>query len=880
MSRQNYGPDVSQNPTNVAPGAGQFTAEDHSFDTVICQAGKTPVDWEFNLLQEILNPQGFKKIYQPSGWINIGFGKSNQMSSIQFLSPDPPIGSTSNKFIIHASNAVVNGWPIRFEYSNSSSQGSNIIQLPNPPLSGNRIDVVILEVWKALISGSPNSTNKSPSGQIYRHGNVKSPDSPNANLADDIVDVILSQETSKRVQIQYRYRVIQGVDLDQVSDGISSSINARSISYKGSSDADGESTVLSYQKSSIDPGLWVAGTGSVGDQGTLGTVDGFMYSIPICAISRRNSSSFNRSSNMNGGGLQNSSNSGRPDGLFSDQIIEDDVLDMRKSLINDYSEILQKSVQQVLDSNMRTRMEIIPGVGGGTRFTSIDSISSLGSFGRSDSVRTSFSERSVTESVVCGGFVSGVTSFQISLSSLPIMNVGVNVNVLSLAPQGVSIVGIDQVRLSQGITEDSLVIPTLGGPEIKSAVITTVTGPGPDTITLNFSSAVTGTIKAEILIEYPSKNGSNKNIYDPIQFWTPPTSSISAWVDPSILSNTSDSNRKSLFSDFWWVNRSHRELTVKLKSIQVSDSYFHNAGFIYIPDTITGDVTIDDGVNPSYTTNNYTRNTNYTRVQLNFTGGVTSVDASWTSLRPIPPLSSSPGDSYDLFYKTNSVQSISVPSGDQVVSFIPRVVSDSIYSISCGPASPDEPYPYILPGSMIPIGQNPPSSFPEGEMCAPCVSYSGSTELDNGFSKSPTIVDIASDPESFTLRSSTLDSRIDGDGRHFWSRSNVDPTSYSPVIRSEESTKSYRHKSFHPMIMELAQDYDSIGRKGDVFLVVISKYYPISKSRDVDLSSSVSSSSASVFRIKGRPMASYSYLEADNENTRRSFFGNHSRYIL
>ena len=76
------------------------------------------------------------------------------------------------------------------------------------------------------------------------------------------------------------------------------------------------------QSAAGDPGLWRAGDGV--PTNTLGTVDGYMYALPLMAVVRRNTAAFDRNSNHNGG-VASPGPSDRPDGLFYDIVDARDI---------------------------------------------------------------------------------------------------------------------------------------------------------------------------------------------------------------------------------------------------------------------------------------------------------------------------------------------------------------------------------------------------------------------------------------------------------------------------------------------------------------------------------------------------------------------------
>lgn len=244
-----------------------------------------------------------------------------------------------------------------------------------------------------FLTGGADTSNKPTQDSIYRHGNVDS--SAAVALPDDIEDPDVGVETSKRVQVQYRIRhtgAAEGVNFKLEADGFSNPnilaqgtnvapvamypfVPADLKSVIDNSDArDGVAgTDIGY--GILDNGLWIAGNGTASSAMDLGTIDGFVYAIPLCFVFRRNDATagigFNPLENTNGGLVHNHGGianpnlfnpvavgeSGRPDGVFADQIVDNDVLDLRRHVKfadHDFAGELQYQVQCLQDGTVRT----------------------------------------------------------------------------------------------------------------------------------------------------------------------------------------------------------------------------------------------------------------------------------------------------------------------------------------------------------------------------------------------------------------------------------------------------------------------------------------------------------------------------------------------
>lgn len=239
----------------------------------------------------------------------------------------------------------------------------------------------------ATLAGGVDRPNKPTQSTIYRNGNTQSPSG--VDLADDIEDPNVNTESTKRVQVQYRIRVtgqVEAVNFQSQADGFSNAailaqgaqgapvatypfVRADSVTVSGSSSAPAYGLV--------DAGLWVAGSGSSGSATALGTVDGFVYAIPLAFVFRRNDAydggagiGFDPLNNTNGAlpsthglfanpavGSIAAGLSDRPDGFFSDGIVSSDVQDLRRHVSPigwDLGAELEYQMQSLLDGRNRT----------------------------------------------------------------------------------------------------------------------------------------------------------------------------------------------------------------------------------------------------------------------------------------------------------------------------------------------------------------------------------------------------------------------------------------------------------------------------------------------------------------------------------------------
>lgn len=292
-------------PTNpFGSGVSRYiTDRDRQYSSVIFQASKPPLDSELNLISLIDLESKAEEVRSrvPSGWLMNELNPRGDFKTSQNYSNYFYLGRESNGEVRNINWAVVNGWliPVAATRTGNPPLAPNDVDywnkiLLNPPpngVGGNVPEFVFLEVWlqRIDVDPPPPSTTKAPGkplrGFIYRFGNVESGTS---YLPDELVDPDINYETTKRVQIQYRVRVVQNVGLSNHPEGFDPTM----VFAQG---ALAEPSIIPFsnmRRELGDAGLWRAGTG---DSATFGTADGFVYAIPLCAVWRRNSATFSPS---------------------------------------------------------------------------------------------------------------------------------------------------------------------------------------------------------------------------------------------------------------------------------------------------------------------------------------------------------------------------------------------------------------------------------------------------------------------------------------------------------------------------------------------------------------------------------------------------------
>jgi len=276
---------------------------DRAWAAVIWQKGKPPLDAELNLMsaseQERLRQ--YVAGLMPSGFLmdptraQLDF-KFNKLWANHFHL-GVPRGATGSLDANETQPIVwanVNGWiiPVAGTDITEAAAVHNVIKLYPPPGSDARTDFVFLEAWSSTVQPNPSTLNKPTVATIWKYGNVKH---GGTNLTDDLEDPTVGSETTKRVQVQYRLRVYgsglgggAGVNLAVHPDGLGDP-NILGQGANTTAPVAGM-TWVNMRESLGDTSLWRAGDGDPNN--ALGTIDGYTYAIPICAVFRRNSQTY------------------------------------------------------------------------------------------------------------------------------------------------------------------------------------------------------------------------------------------------------------------------------------------------------------------------------------------------------------------------------------------------------------------------------------------------------------------------------------------------------------------------------------------------------------------------------------------------------------
>ena len=873
MGTKNYGPAVS----------GYLDPDGRNFENPVFQAGKPVLDKELNLAEDIANTfgLGLARRLAPSGWFtNEHLNTSNAMGNLFVPS------LTANLLVLaNGLPALVNGWPIDVSYTGNS--GANQVSLGAPPagLGAKRTDLVVLEVWRCLISASPSTVGKSPTNRIWRNGNVKVAPADDAvlNFTDDILDGVVGSETTKRVQIQYRLRVIQGVDLFAYPTGIDDPVVVANSVPPNAATPDGTVTAFIYQNQSTngDPGLWRAGDGI--PTNTLGTVDGYMYAIPLVAVFRRNTNAFDRNLNHNGG-VASPGPSDRPDGLFYDIPVAKDVADLREDTSirgwENYSEIGEKNFAYLLDNALKTEWGVTTlggGVNGHTLFWA-DEIGTLPGdgvitgdtpgaefIGQFDCSRRFFSDRVVYEVMT---FVIAPGSPDVSTATW-LLGTQVTINPaaiaqypfsgafgwLSRAPTGTRIIDVVGARIEgtagvQKGVEVGLIQATAPAVTGTPFPVQRVTGLGiyPPTnviLTMGAPPAIgltTEPLYIDLLVAYPAGNGLTKT---PTADFGTPTFFINNPGPPALPAGAPVSFSAMQTQTLSYPNR---EALLQYKTGTLTFTFSANS-------SIPGDAKY---VLPE-------RALNLVQVRINavplpglggtldvsgriltLVGGSTVpgdlVDVDYVAIRPMPQS----GVQMTLYYEARAAQTVRTNILGLSLTLIPRWISPHLYSITTGSGSPGEgypyPYAYVQTGGIIKAGGGWSGEHElDGDPAMFIAEFSALT----GFVRVPSLIPYTPNPEQVTFNRALVDADIED--RTFFPSV---PAGYKPNAFGQPLSDERIHKVVMPTIMETTAD-TTLGRKGTLLLVLLVRWAEFDAENSVKFIAVNNTTVASVFRLAG-----------------------------
>jgi hypothetical protein len=505
---------LGPSPTRV------LDSSNRSFESVVYQWKKPPLSCEVNFGGNLDAGRG-KDVSQfvgPSGWITLGYIKDNVPEASARVGDVITSSSyPANSFKLMALDqgsvltgtlvAWVNGMKVVVQGTGLPSE-DNLITLSPPPSASNRVDFVFLEVWRKLIT---------PSDVVYTHGNVLY---GGVNYPNDLIDPAINVETSLRIQVQYRIRVA-AADLVSYPEGF----DPNRVFAQGPLSSPLSCPSACFVSVPGDPGLWRAGVGDSASQESLQTVDGYTYAIPMFAVCRRNTSAFSPDIHTNGSiftrqDYLNGTASDRPDNLYSDLIVADDILDMRKTIKTDnLKDVCNEALRILSTGKLRSKIQLQ--TNGEDRYSSlameIDGISynNPGWFNAvsiGNGVRRVFSGATLAQKHTLAPKTPADQSGPASGTWVAGRTVTVSSTYAELYPTGTTISGVQTVWAQ--VSSSTLQTLTVG----VDYSISMLSGIAVVTLLGGFLAGTSYTIVVDYTIQYPSINSTGPSSYGGLYF--------------------------------------------------------------------------------------------------------------------------------------------------------------------------------------------------------------------------------------------------------------------------------------------------------------------------------------------------------------------------
>lgn len=851
----------------------------------------------------------------------------------------------------------------------------------------------ILASGVTLSGGGPDATNKPDQNHIFRHGNTQS--SLVVALEDDLQDPIINTESGKRVQVQYRIRVtghpeavnfkneangFSNPNIYAQGDGASPVVGYRFVPADGTT-VDVNSSALAYDK--VDNGLYIAGDGSVSSAADLGSVDGFVYAIPICFVFRKNDSidgsgaysGFDPMNNASGGllsthggftntnvGVIPAGLSDRPDGLFPDIVVRNDILDLRRHVSPngvDLAAELQYQMKCLLDGNYRTwsidsadkntlgagtgdvsvRHLVCNEIGRSTTHGGSGSISGSTTL-RGDLIRNfdhvarRFGDQPVIERAVWiftphmsfasnqGKFVvqkrvgakSWVEGDQLHLD-LSVLNATTqgewnpanqsfggsggshNASVTDFAPPYMTITDI-LVSVHDDGHYDTAIDQKV---EIKS-----IEGLGTDyvivTLDLNGREANAGGSKPAYQLvqeETAPDNDSNRRIFIEYEITYPVGHGLTDTPD-EVLSPDATVYPKGavLENDFQYhgggtdqrpldtegvlpieFREGFREVMLEYKANDVGSGIESNTPIVdefvskdamslmgwrrfygdavktKVSDLIVPNVNAVDMATSEFGSSTRILKIDPTAPAGAFSGaGQTLVEVEYFAQDALPNYGAQ-GYQLSVYYRSNAPQTCGVKAGDltadglpTTLTVTPLIMSHELWSGTVGMGSVELPYPYIAPLDQIPIKDDGYAmEVKEWYFMATAQVTIDDFNAESGLLNLHTFIPADGTQDfNFNIGAPHI-TQVDGEFRSYYHLS--DPNAYRPTAYAQNFSGVVRHKCFLPFLAKATQD-TRLFRKGEVLLMVISRWAELDGENNVVFSEDDNRTCVALYRTK------------------------------
>ena len=848
---------------NFGPVSGYLDPANKSWEQVTWRTGRPPLEREFNLEGELVQRLSSQVDDIVSGFI---FDRG-------YFSPDLFPKNNSGNYVVEPGN-FRNTTPAapalvanRFYFGpgqiahvagnkvtlRSATDDWLAIDLPTAPIGvgTKRFDLVFLEVWRALISGdnTVTPTHRDINWKIFYNGWVESPTAD--NFADDLFDGGVGVETSKRVQIQWRIRVVSGVDLQTYPDGID---DVTKVFAQGPEAAPTPNTFTSHG-SVGDSGLWVS-------SGHTNTVDGKVRAIPICAVARRNRTAYDKDTNQNGSlALGGPADSGRPDNGRYDVILEKDIIDLRKAASPmSPQQLLEKNFGWLLDGKLKTGWEDSQLGGGqrGTQFTNADEIGPVDTPGANligdfDGVQKQWSDApAVTEHIISyalgdrtlagnPGFWQEGDEFEVAL------------------PIG-----------STGIIDNIITIATTSGYSVLPYVALNV---NTATVTIKLAAGFNGAIRlgartgSNLFVRFSATYAPAQGLTrDPLAYKAPIVTGAAVDVlnggDNLVIESGPVAGMAAMSADSSLYRPSRTATLIGAFTHANYNITSRTATTTYVPffiETVTG---IYDAVaDPGKTTNLYTSHNGETGLITHgvVPAGHRSMIIDFTSKDPLPN-----GTQVTIYYETAAQQALNGTVAGYNVPLVRVHVLQAgpyLYAVSGGSGVNQPAYPYVRPGSLVPASD---PAFPGEEY----FDYAQTLSV-TGFSTSSQMIQLPVNVPLATvpfLCFGTPDVDLENRGYYSTSEATVydddfggGATPYLPSAFASLLQQNAPHKVLYPCVGMLVED-TALGKRGTLVLLVFTRTSTDAQNAVV-FTAGGGDSCVAIYRLKGNPTLSSRKLQ-------------------
>ena len=838
---------------DFGPVSGYLDPDNKSLEQVTWRTGRPPLDKEFNLAGELF----LRHLYR-SGQICSGF-----LFSKDYFSPDVfPVGSSyieepgnfRNEIgagtvadtlffgpgqVAHVADMLVN--------LQEKDEEWLTITLPAAPtgVGVKRWDFVFIEVWRAPLTGDAATDtangHRDANGKIFYNGWVDSPTGD--NFVDDVLDTGVGVETSRRVQIQWRIRTVADVDLNSSPDGMDDTTKVFAQGPAASPSA----VPYASQAAAGDPGLWI----SSGHNTTTVAVDGNIYAIPLCAVARRNQETWAQDTNRNGG------TGTSPTGFGHDLIVEEDILDLRKTVSDnwDLEAMLKRNFAWLMDGKLKTYFED-HNLGGGERGTYHRTIDEVGPvdtpgatlIGEADGYMKHFSD-AVTgnfayETVLLGdrtvagdpGFFQAGDQFQIAL---PVASDGL-------------IAGVEEMGTYSGYGTTGFTVTGLNSKTLTITLTSLF-----DTIPIGARSA---SIFLKIYVIYPGENGLSRTphayqegvgVFGDVTTLSTDSSLVYESVPPTdMVTTTMDPD-----SMFFKPSRT-ATLVVQFDYDDALVTSRTTTTTVMPNDVRTVDGIYDAVADPGKTTNLYLSHGDNVITHSAVASAHRVMIVDYISKEPMHASAQ-----VSLYYRSAAQQTLNLSAGGLDVSEAKLhmlYAPDWLYTMTCGSGGHNAGYPYVAPAAAFP-SSNPSMAAGDHQLNFDQVTSVDDFGTESGLIRLPVNVPLAYVPYfNFTDRGS------DGEGRHYYETADSTsyddevlgaPVIYQPSVHAKGLQGDRAHRVVYPTIAMCLED-SNLGKRGTLLLLVFTRTSDDEQNAVGFTLAAGGDSCVALYRLKGNPIVS------------------------